>query len=525
MEKADFIVVNAKVYTVDSNFRIAESFAVKDGKFVAAGTREVVMNHFESETIIDLKGKSVYPGFYDPHCHFTGYGRSLQYADLSGAESFDEVTERIKTHYKNFPGSWILGRGWDQNKWPVKEFPTNEKLNQLFPEIPVLLTRIDGHAVIANQKALDLGQISIKTEIKGGKIIAKNGQLTGVLLETAADYLKDLVPEPDREQKIKNLLKAQENCFAVGLTSVGDAGLKKEEILLIDSLQKAGSLKMKIYAMLTANEENTQFFIKKGVYVTENLNVRSIKLYADGALGSRGAALLEPYSDDSKNTGIMTISKDSLKDWCKLALKNGYQVNTHAIGDAANRSVLETYSEVLKQKNDLRWRVEHCQVLDENDFRYFGDFSIIPSIQSTHATSDMGWAEKRLGEKRVKNAYAYKKLLEQNEWLANGSDFPIENINPLFGFYAAVSRKDKNGQPETGFQIENALSREQALKAMTVWAAKSCFEEKFRGSVEIGKSADFVVLDGDIMQIPEIDTPKTQVLKTYINGKCVFDRE
>jgi len=521
MQKVDLIIYNAKIYTVDSNFTIAESFAVKDGKFVEIGTNDQILKKYTSDSIIDNQGLAIYPGFIDPHCHFTGYGRSLQSADLVGTKSFDEIIEIITEHHKKFPSDWILGRGWDQNDWGNKEFPNNEKLNELFPDIPVLLIRIDGHAVIVNNKALEIGKITSQTKIEGGKILIENNKLTGVLLDNAADFLKDLVPEPSTEQKIRNLMNAQSNCFAVGLTSVGDAGLKKDEVMLIDSLQKSGSLKMRVYAMLTANSENLEYFVKKGIYKTENLNIRSIKLFADGALGSRGAALLKPYSDEPDNMGIMVISEDTLKYWCEVALKFGYQLNTHAIGDSANRFVLQIYSEFMKQKNDLRWRIEHCQVVDFSDFELFAKYSIIPSIQSTHATSDMYWAENRLGNNRIKGAYAYKKLLEQNGWLANGSDFPIENINPIYGFYAAVSRKDLESFPENGFHPENSLTRIEALKSMTIWAAKSCFEENEKGSIETGKFADFVILNADIMEIAEKEIFITKVVSTYINGKKV----
>ncbi len=522
MQKVDLIIYNAKIYTADSNFSTVESFAGRDGKFIAIGSNEQIQNKYFSDSTINCEGKTIFPGFYDPHCHFVGYGRSLQYANLVNTKSFDEIIEIITEHHNNYPTDWILGRGWDQNDWETKNFPDNEKLNELFADIPVLLIRIDGHAVVVNNKALEIAGFTMETKISGGEICVKNGKLTGVLLDNAADFIKDLVPEPTKEQRIINLLNAQKNCFEVGLTTVGDAGLKKDEILLIDSLQQTGKLKMKVYGMLTANVENLEYFIKNGTYKTDFLNIRSIKLYADGALGSRGAALLKPYSDDAENTGIIVIQKDTFKYWCEIALKFGYQLNTHAIGDSANRLVLQTYSEFLKGENDLRWRVEHCQVIDSADFELFAKYSIIPSVQSTHATSDMYWAEVRLGKERIKNAYAYKKLLMQNKWIANGSDFPIEEINPLLGFYAAISRKDLNNFPANGFQCENALTREEALNAMTIWAAKSCLEENEKGSIEIGKYADFVVLDNNIMEIDEKIIPKTKVVHTFINGLKVY---
>ncbi len=524
-EKADFIYKSGIIYTVNNNFEIEEAFAVKNGKILATGSNKEIFGKFESENIIDLEGKFVYPGFNDAHCHFLGYGESLIYADLNETKSVEEIILILKKHQKENNNSWILGRGWDQNDWAEKVFPDKEILDKNFPNIPVVLTRNDGHAIWVNSKAIEISGFNEKTKISGGDIILKNKILTGIMLDKAADSLKTFIPKPDNIQKRNFLLKAQSDCFKVGLTSVSDAGLEKSEILLIDELQKNNELKMRIYAMLSPTYENMEYFVKKGIYKTEKLNVRSIKLYADGALGSRGAALLKPYSDDLKNSGIITISRNEFDKYCKLAIENNYQINTHAIGDSANRYCLITYSKFLKGKNDLRWRIEHAQVVNKNDFDLFGKYSIIPSVQPTHATSDMYWAHNRLGNERVKGAYAYKDLLNQNSWIPNGSDFPIESINPIFGFYAAVVRKDQNMFPENGFQIENALSREEALKAMTIWAAKSTFDENEKGSLEKGKYADFVILEKDIMKVPETEIFKIKIIKTYINGEKVYEAE
>jgi len=521
-QKVNLIVTNAKVYTVNKNFDEAESFAVKDGKFIAVGKSAEVLLEYVSDTIIDLGGKSVYPGFYDAHCHFFGYGLNLQEANLADTKSFDEVIERVKQHSLKYPADWILGNGWDQNDWDLKEFPTNEKLDILFPNTPVVLTRVDGHAVIANSEALKRAGLSINTKIEGGKLLVKDGKLTGVLIDNAIGLLASVISKPDKALKSKVLLEAQDSCFSVGLTTVDDAGLSKEDLLLMDKMQKSGSLKMRIYAMLEPSQDNIEYFVKNGPYKTESLNVRSIKLYADGALGSRGASLIDDYSDDPGNSGLIVNDPQQLKDICKIAYDSNYQVNTHAIGDSANRLMLNIYAGFLKGKNDKRWRIEHAQVVNPADFVLFREYSIFPSVQPTHATSDMYWAGKRLGDKRIKNAYTYKTLLVQNGWIAAGSDFPIENINPLYGFFAAVARQDFQNYPKDGFQMEDALSREEALRAMTIWAAKSNFEENEKGSIEAGKLADFVVTDKDLMKIDIQVVPKVKVEQTYVGGKRVF---
>lgn len=519
-KEVDLIITNANIYTVDSDFSKAESFAVKDGKFVEVGTSQEITSKYKSDQIIDFDGKFIYPGFIDAHAHFYGYCMTLLQADLRGTKSFDEILEIIKNHDEKYNSDWVLGRSWDQNDWEVKEFPTKEKLDQLFPDKPVYLKRVDGHAAIANSKALELADINANTKIEGGKVILKNGEPTGVLIDNAMELVSDLIPDPDLETTIKALKQGEQNCFNVGLTSVCDAGLYKKQVLLLDSLQKTGDLHMRVYAMLEPNEENIEHFVKKGIYKTNQLNVRSIKLYADGALGSRGAALLEPYSDDPENYGLIIEPFEFYHEMCKLANENNYQINTHAIGDSANRLILNIYAQYLKGKNDKRWRIEHAQVIHPDDLHKFGKYSIVPSIQSTHCTSDMYWADERLGE-RIKNAYIYKQLLEQNGWIPNGTDFPVEQIDPRLTFYASVTRKDLERYPEEGFQMENALTREETLKSMTIWAAKAAFEENEKGSIEAGKFADFIILEKDIMEVLAEEIPYIQISKTFSSGKLI----
>ncbi len=524
-QQADLIVYNAQVYTVDNDFSKASAFAVKSGKFIAVGSDDGILKNYISSQKFDAKGNFVYPGFNDGHSHFLGYGIwKMLYANLVGTTSFKNVIEVLKEYDKEYNPSWLLGRGWDQNDWDDKHFPDNELLNKVFPDKPVVLTRIDGHAVIANDVALKIAGITSKTEIEGGEVIVKNGKPTGVLVDNAADLMKSYIPEFTREQKEQALLKAQEDCFAAGLTTVTDAGLDKKDILLIDSLQRSGKIKMRVYAMINPTEENFEFFYSQKPWHKERLTVSSVKLYADGALGSRGALLLKDYSDDPGNHGLQMHPTEYYSEMCKKAYEAGYQVNTHAIGDSANRLMLRTYAKFLKGKNDRRWRIEHAQIVAKEDLHYFGDYNIIPSIQTTHCTSDMYWAGERLGKQRIKTAYAYNDLLKQNGWLINGTDFPIEGISPLRTFYAAVIRKDLKGWPSEGFQTENALSRKDALKSITIWPAKGSFDEKQKGSIEAGKVADFVILDGDLMTSDQNKLKNIEVLATFLNGEKVFEK-
>jgi len=518
----DLIINNSIIYCVDKNFQKAQAFAVKNGKILAVGKSENILARYTSAMIIDVKGAFIYPGFIDAHSHFYGYSLGLQQFDLKGIESFGKILTFLKKGENLFPGSWIVGRGWDQNIWKDRAFPDRTQLDSLFPDRPVVLERVDGHVILVNGAALEKTKMTVQRKFNPAEIEIKNGRLTGILSENAADYIKNSIPLPDKTTLITLLKKAEENCFAVGLTSVTDAGLDYKVVHLIDSIQQTGELKMRIYAMLTPTPENLRNFISKGIYKTSRLNVRSIKIYADGSLGSRTALLKKPYSDQPDKYGILVTQIDSIKEICSIGLKNGYQVNTHAIGDSAVKIVLDIYKEFLKGRNDLRWRIEHSQVADNEDLPLFGRYSIIPSIQATHATSDMKWASDRLGPDRIKNAYAYKKLLDQNGWIPDGTDFPVEKINPLLTFYAATSRKEINGFPEGGFQMENALSRQEALRSITIWAAKGCFEDEEKGSLEPGKEATFVILNKDIMTIPLSEVPRVKVLSTYINGEKVF---
>lgn len=520
---ADLMITNAIIYTVDENFSTAAAVVVGDGKILATGDEASLLDRYEPALIHDAGGAFVYPGFIDAHCHFLGYGiNKLRKADLNGALSYREVIQRVVEHAGKLDTEWILGRGWDQNDWDVKAFPDRQELDELFPDRPVVLIRVDGHASLANGEALRRAGITATTKVEGGEVILKDGIPTGILIDNAMELVNAVIPEDDEELKKAALREAENDCFAVGLTSVTDAGLGVETIRMIDALQQSGRLKMKINAMLSATDTAYPSFMRKGVYRTERLHVNSVKLYADGALGSRGACMLEPYADDPGNYGLIMYPENFYRGVIENALAAGFQVNTHAIGDSGNRYMLDLYAEYLRGPNDRRWRIEHAQIVHEDDFEKFGAYNIIPSIQSTHATSDMYWAGDRIGPERMKGAYAYRRLLEANGWFPNGTDFPIENISPIYTFYAAVVRKDLDGYPPDGFQPADALSREEALRSITIWAAMGGFEEDEKGSIEPGKAADMVITDRDLMFAMPNEIPGIKVLNTFINGEMVY---
>jgi len=522
---ADLLVKNAVVYTVDSSFTTANAIVVKGGRILAVGDADTLEQKYLANEVVDAQGAPVYPGFIDAHAHFYEYGLGLQEVNLVGTHSWNEAVDSVQAYSVRNTDGWITGQGWDQNDWALKQFPNKAKLDSLFPVRPVILSRVDGHAAIANQAALNIAGVKPGQIINGGEIETVNGKLTGILVDNAVGIVTRKIPEPSGQVVEDALLAAQKNCFAVGLTTVDDCGLPYTMVSTIAELQHKGSLKMRMYVMLADREENYEYLFKHGAYKTPGLNVRAFKVYADGALGSRGACLLQPYNDQKNWKGFLLSSQKHFEEVAKKIYDKGFQMATHAIGDSANRVMLKIYASVLKGKNDRRWRIEHAQVLSPQDIKLFGDNSIIPSVQPTHATSDMYWAGKRLGGERLKSAYVYKQLLKQNGWLPLGTDFPVENINPMYTFYAAVERKDLKGFPEGGFQPENALTRTEALKGITIWAAKANFEEKEKGSLEPGKYADFVILDKDIMKVKGAELPKIKVIKTYINGVKVYDKK
>lgn len=520
--EADLLVKNAVVYTVNKDFETTDGFVVRNGKILEIGNAEKLEVKYNVKEIYDAGGKTIVPGLIDAHAHLYGLGLNIQQLDLTGTQSFEEVIERLVEYQKNHLLNFIQGRGWDQNDWAVKDFPTNEKLNELFPDTPVALRRIDGHALLVNDKALELAGITAETKIAGGEIVLKNGKPSGVLIDNAMEPVNEIIPSPSKEISERALTDAQNYALSFGLTTIDDAGLDPDIIDLIDNLQRDGKMKLRIYAMVSYSPENLDYYLKKGIYKTDRLTVRSFKVYSDGALGSRGAALRQEYSDRPKHFGIMITPAAELDELAEKLARSGFQMNTHAIGDSATIAVLRAYKNALKNENDRRWRLEHAQILSPEAFAYFSN-NILPSVQPTHATSDMYWAEDRVGAGRMKGAYAYKTLLDKTGIIALGTDFPVEQVNPFYTFYAAVVRKDLKGWPDNGFQTKDALSREEALRGMTIWAAYSNFEEREKGSIEVGKFADFTVLDRDIMKIEESQLPGTKAVATFINGEKVFE--
>ena len=521
-EQVDLIVYNAEVYTVDVNNNKVTSFAVKDGKFIYVGD-DSVTSKYSSSNIINAEGLPVYPGFIDSHAHFYNLGFFNDQVNLKETKSFEEVLKRVIEFNNSNDKDFIIGRGWDQNDWVNKSFPTNKLLNEEFPDKAIVLRRIDGHAYLVNDFALNLAGIDKSSNIEGGEFVKSNGKLTGVLIDNAMRLIDDIIPDPTKEESVKALISAQEIAFENGLTTIAEAGISREQIELIDSLQKEGVLKIKIYAMIENNPEDVDYYLEQGTYKTDKLNVRSVKVYADGALGSRGASMIDEYSDRRGYFGIIRTPIDSINNLAFKLAGTKFQMNTHAIGDNANRIVLNAYRDALFNYRDPRWRVEHAQVINENDIDFF-NYKIIPSVQPTHATSDMYWLYDRVGKKRANLAYAYKELLTRSKIIAFGTDFPVEDISPIMTFYSAVARKDIDGFPNDGFQMENSLNRADALYAMTIFGAYANFEENEKGSIEVGKSADFIILDNDIILSEENRIPLTNTVATFIDGELVFNR-
>ena len=518
-EKADLIIHNATIYTFEDNRPRANSIAIENGIIKDIGND--LLSRYDAVNVVDAKSLPVFPGFIDAHSHFFGLGLRQNQLDLKGTKSLDEIIARAQEHQQSNNQKYIVGFGWDQNQWEEKTFPHKSILDQYFPDIPVFLYRVDGHALWVNQKALDIAGIDSIISIEGGVIVEDRDGVTGVLIDNAMELVTPYIPKPTLRQKIEALQKAEEICFSYGLTTVTDAGLSKEDVFLIDSLQQNDLLQINIYGMINNEATTLNYFLKNGPLKTDKLNVRSVKVYADGALGSRGAALKAPYEDQKNNAGLFLMPIDSLEQLAYKIATTPFQLNTHAIGDAANAAVLNAYRKALVFKEDPRWRIEHAQVLDTADISLFNR-KIIPSVQPTHAESDYEWAKTRLGKNRMKGAYAYKALLNSAGSIALGTDFPVEDVNPMNTFYAAVyPPKDDD---DTSVISEKALSRKEALKGMTLWAAQANFEEKEKGTLKIGKKADLVILDRDLFDVSQRRIKNTRVVATFINGELVYSR-
>lgn len=522
-EQANLIIVDAKIITLDSALSNADAMVIGNGRVLAVGSAKELLTRYQVDSQMSYKGKFIYPGIVDAHCHFYGLGMFLQMADLSGTKSFDEAVDRCMKFYSKQTKNYLLGRGWDQNNWPGGAYPSNVALNNAFPDIPVLLKRVDGHAAIANDYALKLAGLSVDTKVDGGELLIEKGKLSGVLIDNAVDLVERIMPKPNHREKVRALLDAEKYCFSYGITSVTDAGLDNEIIFLIDSLQQCGDLKIRVNAMVSLTPENLSYWLQRGIYQTDRLQVNSFKMYGDGALGSRGACLLEPYSDMPNHIGFLLTPAAEMEKYIEQIARSPFQLNTHAIGDSTNRLLLKLYGRYIGNLPDRRWRIEHAQVLNPADFPMFARYGIVPSVQPTHATSDMFWAAERLGSNRLKGAYAYQTLLKQLGWLPLGTDFPVEAVSPFFTFVAAVQRTNAEGKPAGGFQMDDALSREQALRGITQWGARAAFQENKMGTLLPGTYADFVVLDVNLLEENMETIRNLKAAHTFVNGIPVKD--
>ena len=530
---ADLIVTNARVYTVDDSHPFVSALAVRDGKIEFVGSeREAALLKGPSTRVVDAGGHTVVPGMVDAHAHLFELGASLHNIDLRDTRSFDEVVARVAARVKDVPaGRWIEGRAWDQNKWGDTRFPTHEALTRVSPNNPVVLTRVDGHAILANAAAMRAASVTAATKDPAGGRIERgaNGEPTGVFVDNAMSLVDRVIPPPSHDEMIAATLDAIKESNRFGLTALHDAGEPRQVLDVFEELAKENKFSLRVYAMIGDDSTTIEHYFARGpqsALYDSHLWIRTIKLYADGALGSRGAALLDPYTDDPKNSGLLKSTPAHLQNVATRALQHGFQVATHAIGDRGNRIALDAYEAALKAvpTTDHRFRIEHVQILDHADIPRFAQLGIIPSMQAVHATSDMYWASTRLGYARTLGAYAWRSLLNTGVIIPNGSDFPVERVSPLYSFHAAVSRQDDDNWPPNGWFPEQKMTREEALKAMTIWPAFAAFQEQSMGSLTPGKLADFVILDRDIMTVPAADILGTSVLATYIAGKVVFER-
>lgn len=559
-QHADLLILNATIYTGDENNSVVEAIAIRGSRILAVGTTQDIQNQYTSQNVIEAGNKTIIPGLIDAHAHVLGLGISLTEVNLVGTTSADQIAKMVAERVKQLqPGEWIRGRGWDQNDWGSgtgeKPFPTASILDKVAPNNPVILSRIDGHAIWVNSKAMQLAssRSDLKIDIEGGRILRDHvGKPTGIFIDNAKALIKNVVPEYTIDEKKKMYQRAFEECLKYGMTGVHDMGIGVDDFTIYQEFASANMLPMRVYGFIDGNGTLWNQMLHSGPYIDAlhfQFTVRGVKLYADGALGSRGAALIEPYSDEPENRGLITTLPDSIRIVTEQALENGFQVATHAIGDRANRIVLDEYEQAMKkfptEAQSARLRIEHVQILSPDDVSRFKKLNIIPSMQPTHCTSDMYWAQMRIGPERVLGAYAWRSLLNDGNIIAGGSDFPVEHPNPLLGFYAAITRQDKDGIPknadevqkkfqlsadgiddpkhfENGWYAEQKMTREEALRSFTTWAAYAEFAANQKGSLEMGKLADLVILSNDIMKCDPKEILTTQVEKTIVGGKIRY---
>ncbi len=546
-EPADMVVFGGKIYTVNEGQPEVEAVAIKEGVILYAGGEQEARAFIGKAThVIDLEGKTMIPGFIEGHGHFMGVGYNALNLDLMDAKSYEEIVQRVADAVsKAEPGQWILGRGWHQDKWDsmpskmVKGFQTHEQLSAVSPNNPVFLSHASGHAAFANAKAMEiagLNQLSTEKmgseEVVGGEVFRDElGNPTGIFNERAQGLIRKYIPDNSAETDARALEMAVKICNANGITSFHDAGVGKEGIELFRKAKREGTLDVRLYVMITGWDRDLVYeWLAKGPEIDSEhlLTIRSIKLNCDGALGSWGAWLLEPYTDKPDAYGHETLSMDTVLATSREALKAGFQVCSHAIGDRANREVLDRYGIALKENptSDHRFRIEHAQHLHPDDIPRFAMLGVIPAFQAIHLSSDRPWAIERLGEKRiVEGAYMWQSILKSGSPLINGTDAPVEPVNPIPSFFASVTRQTLKGQPAGGYEPKEKMTRQQALRSYTLDAAYGAFEENIKGSIEVGKLADFAILSKDIMTVPDNEILETEVEMTILGGKVVYSKE
>ncbi|MGV3632447.1 MAG: amidohydrolase [Bacteroidota bacterium] len=521
-QQADLVVHNAKIHTVDENYSVHEAMAIKDGKIVEIGPERQILNKYAFEEEIDAHGKDVYPGFTDAHGHLLSLIDQRLNLDLSGSKSFREVLFKLEKYASGPKRKFIIGRGWDQAVWGTKEFPDNNEINAMFPDIPVLLVRVDGHAALINDCLYQKARLEGKT-IEGGKTVMKDGKPTGIILDNTITEVSKLIPPFTDKEREKAFLEIQEELFQYGITGVHEAGIEFKDIAFFQNLNKTNKLKLQLNAMIYPGKENIEFAQKNGIYQENNLMIRSFKVVGDGSLGSRGACLKHPYHDDPLTHGFLTTSLSDMRKIAAICKQTGYQMNTHAIGDSTNKVVIDLIAEMYRFKKDHRWRIEHAQVLDPADIQKMADYAVFPSVQPTHAVSDQRWAEDRLGKERLKGAYAYQSILNATGIFALGTDFPVESFDPFATIHAAVKRKNTQNFPAEGFLASEAVSLENCIRGMTIWPAFACFRDKQTGSLEKGKEATFIILDYPLTASENFK--ENFAYMTYIKGKKVYSAE
>lgn len=530
-ESVDLVIHNARIHVMDDQNTIHEAIAIRDGVIIEVGPERQILNKYSAEEYIDAETKDIYPGFTDAHAHILSYARQKISIDLVGCKSFNEMIGRIEKYQSKYERSFIIGRGWDQSLWGDDALPTNELLNELYPNTPVCLFRIDGHALLANdyliKKSNLLQQFASDPELnQGGYIVYDSSETpkpTGVFVDNAMNPILEILPDFPSKEMSKAIQEIQDELLGYGITGVHEAGMQQEEVQLFKRLIDQGKLKLNIYGMLLPSAENIAFARKHKVYTYKNLLIRSFKVYGDGALGSRGAFLKEAYSDQHDHYGYLCTSMETMKRIAGICEEVGYQMNTHAIGDSTNRVMLELYQHAFAVNPDHRWRIEHAQIVDPADFHLFAKAGVFPSVQPTHAVSDQRWAENRIGKERLKGAYAYNSLLDQFGMLAIGTDFPVEYCDPFLTIHAAVNRKNADGMPGTGFLFDEAITLEQCIRGMTFWAAMASFQENQLGTLEKGKDATLAIFVKPVSAndpfVPNF------AWATYIKGKKVYSVE